>query len=253
MPLTLIDKLLWLFGFLETAALLFVLVDKRRTRSVPWFTAFIAFGVLRTIVLFAVYRIFGRHHEYFLAYWSAAGVDLLLQIAVVYEVARTVFQRRGTWVPEARKRFFLIASLAPLMSLALALTLQPAARSALDAWDARADLFLTTVICVLCGAVTTVSKQLGLSWRTRVTWFMWGLIVWTISTFFTGSLHAYWKTVDQFGRLENAAVVVYQLVTVYWMVVFWIPEPERRKAPDDINRDLEEVRQRVHLGGRPTL
>ncbi|GAA3751787.1 hypothetical protein [Terriglobus aquaticus] len=253
MPLSLVDKLLWMFGFCETTALLFVLVYKRRARSVPWFTAFIAFGVLRTILLFATYQIFGRHHEYFLAYWGAAAVDLALQVAVVYEVARAIFERSGAWVPMARRRFFTIATLAPLVALCLALTMQPAARSALDAWDARADLFLTTVICVLCGAVTTVSRQLGLGWRTRIIRFMWGLIVWTLSAFFTGSLHAYWRTVDQFGKLENAVVVVYQLVTLYWCVVFWLPEPDRRRDPYSLNKDLEEVRQRVHLGGRPTL
>ncbi len=246
MPLSLIDKLLWLLGFLQTAGLLFVLFFKGRARSVPWFTALIAFGVTRTIVLFATYWIFGRHHEYFLVYWGAAGVDLMLQIAVVYEVARTVFERSGSWVSQARRRFYLIAVLAPIIALSLSLTIQPAARTALDVWDARAGLFITTVICVLCGAVMMVSKQLGLGWRTRVTWFMWGLMVWSLSSFVTGSLHSYWRTIDNFGKLENTLVVIYQLVTLYWIGVFWVREPQRVMAPAHVLKDLEQLRKRVH-------
>lgn len=248
MPLSLLDRVLWLLGFLQTAALLFVLFFKGRARSVPWFTALIALGVARTMVLFGTYRFFGRHHEYFLVYWGAAAIDLLLQIAVVYEVARTVFQRSGSWVPQARQRFYLIAVLAPVLALTLSLTMQPAARSALDAWDARAGLFITTMVCVLCGAVTVVSKQLGLGWRTRVTWFMWGLIIWSLSSFVTGSLHAYWRTIDDFGKVENTLVVIYQLVTVYWIGVFWVPEPQRLLAPDHVIRDLEVLEKQVHYG-----
>ena len=253
MPLSLMDKVLWLGGFLQTAALLFVLFFKSRARSVPWFTALIAFGVTRTIVLFATYRIFGRHHEYFLAYWGAAGVDLVLQIAVVYEVARTVFARSGSWMPQARRRFFAVAVFAPVIALSLALTMQPVARSALDAWDARAGLFMTTMICVLCGAVMMVSKQFGLSWRTRVTWFMWGLMVWSLSSFVTDTLHTYWRTIDDFGRVENALVVIYQLVTLYWIGVFWASVPKRAMAPTHVRKDLQDLQERVNYERRSSL
>ena len=252
MPLSLIDKLLWILGFLQTAVLLLVLFSKGRVRSVPWFTALIAFGVTRTAALFLTYRIFGRHHEYFLVYWGAAGVDLLLQVAVVYEVARTVFQRSGSWVPQARQRFFIIAVAAPLSALALAFTMQPAARRPLDAWDARAGLFMTAMICVLCGAVMMVSKQLGLGWRTRVTWFMWGLMIWSLCSFITGSLHSYWRTIDDFGKVENTLVVIYQLVTLYWIGVFWVPEPQRVLAPAHAINDLEQLRERVHYDRKPS-
>ena len=253
MPLSLMDKLLWVLGFLQTAVLLFVLFYKRRARSVPWFTALIALAVLRTMVLFTTFHLLGRGHAYFLIYWGAAGVDLLLQIAVVYEVARTVFLRSGTWVPQAKRNFLLIATASPAIAFVLAATMKPAARDALDAWDARAGLFMTTMICVLCGAVMTVSKQLGLGWRVRVTRFMWGLMVWSLCSFITGTLHAYWGTIDDFGKIENTLVLIFQLVTLYWIGVFWLPEPQKLSAPLHVIHDLEVLQDRINYGRTKSL
>ena len=246
--LTLLDKLVWITSALLNLALLIVLLIRRRTRSVPWFTALIAFGTFRTAVLFATYRFIGRHHGYFLIYWWAAGIDFLLQMAVVLEVARSVFRRSDSWVDGAQRRFLRWCALAAIAALVLAITIKPAAKSSLDIWDARAGLFITTTICVMCRAVMAVSQQLGLGWKSRVTRFMWGLMIWSLASFVTGTLHSYWRTIDDYGKLENTIAVIYELVTAYWIVIFWLPEPAPLIMPIRAADDLKRLAARLEYG-----
>lgn len=241
MDLALSEKLLWAYGFLQNLALLFVLLKRGRARSFPAFTVLIAFGTLRTIVLFIVFRAAGRHHAYALAYWYAAGLDLLLQVAVVYELARSALYRSSEWIPGAKSRFLLFAIAAPAVGILFAATMTPAARNALDSWDARANLFITVTICLLVSAVMTVSRQFGGGWNDLVLRFSAGLAVWSLASFATGTLHAYWRTADSFSLLENVAGIVYLLVTLYWIVVFWCSTSERFTANGE-NADISQRR-----------
>lgn len=226
MKLGTVDKLLWAYGFLQNLALLSVLLWRGRARSFPCFTALIAFGTLRTLVLFTVFTVLGMRRTYTVVYWVAAAIDLLLQSAVVYEVARKTFHRAAAWVPGAKQRFAVLAGCAPITGFAFACLMTPAAKTALDAWDARANLFMTVTICFLVTAVMMVSRQLGVGWNQTVLRFSAGLGVWSISAFVMDALHAYWRTSNQFSVLENVMSCIYLLVTLYWIVLFWNPELE---------------------------
>ena len=52
-----------------------------------------------------------------------------------------------------------------------------------------------------------------------------GFILWNLVAFVTDTLHAYWRTMGQFGALENIRIVVFQAALIYWSVAFWLPEP----------------------------
>ena len=247
MHLSLIDKLVWAVSFLLNLSLLLVLLFRHRARFVPWFTGWTAFGSFRTLALFFTYRMFAKH-IYFLVYWGAAGFDLVLQIAVILEIARSIFGRSHGWVAGARRRFLLYCFLAPVTALILALLMKPSAKTALDAWDARANLFMTVLICVMSRGVITVSKQLGLGWKSRITQMIWGLLVWSVCAFVTDTLHSYWRTIDDFGNLENTIAVIFQLVTVYWIVVFWLPEPAAVAMPENVSVDLKSLAARLNYG-----
>ena len=151
-------------------------------------------------------------------------------------------------MPEARRKFLLLASSAPAAALLLASSMTPAAQSALDRWDARANLFMTSVICLMCTAVMAVSRQLGLGWRARVLQFSWGLVVWSVTSFVTDTLHSYWRTIDEFGKLENTLVVVGQLVSVYWIAIFWLPEQKLAPVPETARRDMARITERLQYG-----
>ncbi len=229
------EELLWAYGFLQNLALLLVLLSRGRARLFPVFTGLIAFGTLRTIVLFLVYKEVGRHHGYALIYWWAAAIDLLLQAAVVYEIAKNTLYRSSEWILGTKARFLRFASAAPVVGLLLSLTMTPAARNGLDAWDARANLFITATMCVMVSAVMTVSRQIGVGWNRLVLRYGAGLVVWSLASFVTGSLHAYWRTINDFSVLENLSNIVYLLVTLYWIVIFWGSDSGRLNSERELS------------------
>jgi hypothetical protein len=65
------------------------------------FTGFVAWEALTTIALFLVSQ-YETKHTYFLSYWITGFADYIVQLAVIYEVARDVLRPTGTWVLDAR-------------------------------------------------------------------------------------------------------------------------------------------------------
>ena len=244
MNLSLMAKILWAAGFALNAALFFVLLYKRRYRVAPWFTCWIGFGLAYTLTLFVGYRL-GSKPLYARLYWIGAFVDLLLQVAVVLEIARSVLRRSGRWVEGARLRLLLMGAVAPLAAFCMAWFMTPAARTRLDAWDARASLFTTILICLLFSGVAAASQQLGLRWRDYAMREGYGLIAWTLAAFFTDTLHAYWRTMGYFSAVEYARIAVFQAVSIYWTIAFWLPESAPAPLSSEAMARLEALRSRL--------
>lgn len=223
MNLSLTATVLWASGFILNAALLFVLLYKRRYRTVPWFTLWIGSQSLYTIALFLAYRL-GSKHVYAVVYWSCDFLDFVLQLAVIFEIAGIVLRRSGRWVSGARLRLSLIATMAPLAATAMAWSMQPAADSRLDAVFARASVFTTVLVFLMFVGVVMASRQLGLGWRSYAMRESYGFIVWVTIGFITDGLHAYWRTLGHFTLLENVHIAVFQLAAIYWIIMFWLPE-----------------------------
>lgn len=243
MQVSFVAALLWAAGFLLHAALLAVLLYRRRRRLVPWFTGWIAFQLLYTAALFFAFRL-GSRAAYRDVYWSCAFVEFGLQIAVVLEIAASVLKRSGRWVAGARARMAAAGSAAAALAFWLAWHITPAAQTRLDAWDARASLFTTLLICLLFTSIMAASQQLGLGWRSHVMREGYGLAVWVLVAFLTDTLHAYWRTAGSFTALEQVRMVVYLGSLVYWIIAFSIPEREQAALPSD-------MLERLHSLGLP--
>ncbi len=235
MKVSFVAALLWAVSFVLNAALLFVLLYRKRYRVVPWFTAWIAFESVYTIACFIAFR-FGSKALYKEVYWSCAFIELLLEIAVVLEIAATVLRRSGRWIEGARVRLLVAGAVAPAVAFLMAWFMTPAAETKLDAWDARASLFTTLLICLLFTSIMAASQQLGLAWRSHVMREGYGMTVWVLAAFVTDTLHAYWRTAGSFSALEHVRMVFYLGSLVYWTVAFWIPE----KAPTVLSSDMLE-------------
>jgi len=80
----------WFFGPSLEATLLIVMVRKRARTTFPRFFAYVAFQLLKSIILFGVYHFFPR--SYFDAYWSVNAVSVLLSVAVLDEIWRCLFR-----------------------------------------------------------------------------------------------------------------------------------------------------------------
>ena len=244
MHLSLMEIVLWAAGLVFEAALIFVLLYKRRYRVVPWFTAWIAWVFLYTIALFLAYR-FGFRHLYGLIYWSAGIVEMLLQVAMVFEIARSVLMRSGRWVEGARLRLVAIGSAALFVAGAMAWFMTAPAATPFQEMAARLSLFATILICLLSGAVMAASSRLGLGFRSYVMREVYGLVFWVLPVFALDTLHAYWRTKELVPALQNFKASLFASALIYWCVAFWLPEPEPELMTFDKKKDLEELAARL--------
>ena len=245
MSFTALDNLLWAAGFLLNAVLLCVLLLRRRYRTLPWFTAWIGFGSLFTILLFVANRL-GLHRAYVVTYWSGALVDLAFQVAVVVEIGRIVLRRSGRWVEGAKGRFVAMALGGATLAAALTFAVKPLADGALSLWTMRGNLFTALLICFLFTAVVAASQQLGLGWRNFVMREGYGLTVWALTGFVVETMHGYFGSQRYFKTLDHIEMAVYLGSLTYWIVAFWLPEaapevipPAQRKQYSALQKELQ--------------
>lgn len=237
MKLSLLEIALWAAGSFLNAALIFVLLYKRRWQVVPWFTAWMCYELAYAAACFIEFRL-GSKEAYRIVYWGGALGDFLLQIAVVVEIAKCVLQRGGRWVEGARSEVLPFVLAGPVLAAVLTGLMSPATITALDAIAARANLFSTVLICCLFVAVVRASQRLGLDWRSHVARESVGLTLWTVASFLTDTLHAYWRTLEHFGDLESFRIAAFQTALLFWCVAFWLPEPKAKPLPEALKKQL---------------
>jgi hypothetical protein len=235
MGLQILDTILWAAGFAFLAALLALLILKKRFRVAPWFTIYIGSTLVSSIVLLIVLR----HSSlafYSITYWTLEVIDLLMQLTVITEIARSVLKRNGHWVEGTYKRFLTMATISFLLSVAIALSTHPAATYAIDVWIVRGNLFTTLLICTLFSALMLVSQQFGLSWRSHIMRIGYGLTAWALSSFIVDMLHSFWGSAHHFAPLERIRNLVYLGSLIYWFVALWRPEREKKLSSDVFSR-----------------
>src|SRR6185437_15523755 len=89
------------------------------------FTALIATSVIRSLVLFGTLRL-GTAHEYFYTYWTLAIVDVVMQLAVVYEMASQVFRPLGGWAKDTQSGLYLLIFISVLVAIGVTILAAPA-------------------------------------------------------------------------------------------------------------------------------
>lgn len=250
MQLSLAARVLWAAGFIELAALLLVLLGRGRWRSYPIFTVWIGFQMARTLVLFSLYRhiIYTSHATYALVYWGTAALDLVLQIAIVFELAGIVLKPTGTWVKDARRMFLLLVGVGTMIAAAAAYGIAPKVPNDLGGWIDKGSLFAAMLNAQLFAAMTFASTRLGLAWRHHVMAIASGWALWAVVGLFVEAAHSYlgpdWHGVS----LDQVRILAYQAVTVYWTINLWLPEPERRTLSAEMQAYLAGIHQQAQLG-----
>lgn len=224
MSLTLLDTLLWAAGSLLNAALLCVLLLRGRFRTLPWFTTWIAFGSLFNLACYLT-RQWGSHGMYAVVYWTGAFVDMLLQIAVILEIARLVLMRRGRWVDGAARRLLIIGALGTGLAASLALADKPVDSTGLVLWSERGNIFAAVIVCSLFTGVVAVSQQLGLGWRSHAIRVGYGLTAWALVAFAVDALHGYFGPHHYAESLNHVQDCVFVASLLYWIATLWREEP----------------------------
>jgi hypothetical protein len=225
---------------------------RERWRVFRFFTAWIAFQVVDNIVFFYLVYNHSTAGLYKTIYWSAEVIDLALQVCVVLEMARIVLKPTGTWVRDALKNFLLLGLAGVLIAAVLSYVAKPHSANSLNAWIERGSLFSAMLSLELFVAMGAASTNLGLVWRNHVMGLAVGWSVWAIVDFFVEGAYSYlgpnWHGID----LDQVRIISLQLVTIYWAIIFWLPEPEERILSPEMRRYLAALHQDVQLNASRT-
>ena len=240
MGLSLLDKAFWLTGLVGQIVLLAILVSRKRSSRFPVFTAWVAFDVAQSIINFAVYR-FGSPAMYFWSYWGGAGIDVLLQLALVFEMAREVFGPTGRWVRGARKTFLIAGLIGAFLAVTLSFAVDPKLPTNLFAWSIRLELFTSLLIAELVSAMFVAAQKVGLQWQSWVIGLGQGLVAWICVSVAVDMAHSYWGWTARYVALEYFRSGAFVFALVYWSMVFWREEPPRRMFPPEMLKYLADM------------
>ncbi len=244
MNLSALDNALWAASLFGHAALLCIMIVRRRARAFPVFTLFIGSEVFRTVVLFLVFR-HSTKHEYFLAYWITGFANYLFQVALIVEIAFIVLRPTGRWILEARKSFLLLAVGGLGVAALLALEIGPKEAKGLDLWDARVTVFTALMTCGLFLAMVVAANRLGLRWRSQVFAVGQGLFLWAFISLLIDVAHVALGWTREFITLDHILMFTYLIVIGYWSVTFWFPEKARAELSPEIRAYLLATRRRL--------
>ena len=160
MRLTGLDFLFWAAGFALNVTLLVILWYRRRAKSFPFFTALITLMVVKTILLYFVLH-YGSRVNYFHTYWSLSIIDTTLQLCVVYEVASLVFRPLAVWAPDLRNSFGWLIGLSLIVALCITWLASPPARTWMQSFATKGNLFAAALLSELFVAMMGVSVSAG--------------------------------------------------------------------------------------------
>jgi len=244
MDLSKLDNLLWAATFVGHVALVLVLIIRGRWKNFPVFTIWMGSDVLRTVMLYWIYR-HGSHSLYARVYWSAAVLDFVLQIALVVEITRIVLRPTGTWVRDARKLFLLLGGTGLCVAALLAWGVSPPGLSAKDVWAVRCSLFASLVTCELVIFMAFSATRLGLGWRNHVMALAQGLGLWLLVAVAVDGIQSYLGAAQSFATLDHLRISVYCVALGYWIVQFWRPEPARSPISAELQKHILALHRRV--------
>jgi hypothetical protein len=242
MRLPLLDNALWAAGPLLNAALFCVIILRRRLRAFPMLASWCMFTIVSMAALFITFRI-GSDHTYAVVYWIVEGLDALLQIGVIAEVAHNVFR------PDAGKgrglQFVPLIALAALISFAIVWWIHPMSATRADVWEIRGDLFTSLIVSVAFALVLLTSQRQGLHWRSHVMSIGYGLMTWAVVTLIIGLLHGYWGRYTHYVGVEHVRMFVYLSILCYWIFALWRDEPEREQLPPEMRDAILHLTDKV--------
>ena len=246
MSLSALDWVLVAATSLGTTAVFAVLVIRRRWKEFPVFTAYMGFDTLQSPLMYLLF-LHGSHAWYTGVYYSAVLIEFVLQLGVIWEIARIVMRPTGSWVQDARKQFILWGVAGIMLAAALPWLVSPPSPNFLGRLEVRGNLFTSLVICELIAVVTRTSKSLGLGWRNHVMALGNGWTAWAVIAILVDGLHSYFGAVRYFEALEQVRMFTYLVALGYWSVQFWLEEPARQPISPELNNYIQALHRRIKI------
>lgn len=235
-----VELLFWAAGLFGHAVLLFILIGRHRVNYFPFFTAFIADNIVKSITLFLV-KHYGTSHAYLITYVFLGFVDLLLQACVGFEIAAHVFRPTGTWVPELRKVAVILLIIGIVVAVGITGMPTPPEKTVWKTALDRANLFSSALLCEVFVGMIGLSVRASLPWKTHVARISQGLGFYSLLGLLTEAGHnviGMVRTIAVSHELTLIRETTYLACLTYWIIMLWRKAPPPRELPKELLNQL---------------
>lgn len=250
MHLSGLDLVFWAAGFLGHVVLLSVLTWKRRVRRFPIFTTLIAANITRTVTLYFILHLGGKHQysHYYYTFWMFALLDTALQFCVVYELAVRTFHPVRAWTHDLKVRFFWLIALSLIIAGGLTWSASPPAQKMMQTIVLKGDLFPEVCMIELFVGMLALSAVTGTPWIGHTAKISQGLGFYSMFNAITDVGHNYFGlggNDHSYFVLSHIRMAVYFLCLCFWIVTLWHDEPPQREMTEEMQLQLSQLRRRI--------
>ena len=186
----------------------------------------------------------GTSKMYLLTYVSSDVLSFLLQLLILFDLARNVLKPTGIWAKEALKPLLIVLAIGAAIALGATLFLEPAGIHGLESIELRADVFTGLLTCETVIAMMLSAKEVGLPWRSHAMAVGQGLMMWALATVLIEGLEAYLGT-QYYKNLYLLRSAVYLVAVGYWTVSLWHEEPARKPVSPALRKYIVALHERV--------
>jgi hypothetical protein len=227
MELTRWDIALWIGGYVGSICLMAVLVAKRRYKTFPWFTVFLANELIQDPLL-ALINHYGSKKQYFYSYWSLDLLDSLILVVVIFELSRAITrainENRGVF--RSRELFWLMAGL--VLIGVMCWMSAPSQERPIITLAFKAATTSSVIMCGLTGYVLLVVFFYGVRFRVHAVAITYGLTAYVLTRMMIYFSVMSSPNADLWEKLARWSKPVYALSLFVWSFMLWLDEPERK-------------------------
>lgn len=240
-----VDKAFAFTGPVLDACLCIVMALRGRWRCYP---ALFVLVLLDVIASFALYwadpagasKLYGR------LYLAFDVSSFLLQIWILYEIAKNVLKPAGVWSRAALKPLIVVGVIGASAALLTTLLLQPSGIHGPAAMELRAEVLTGLLTCELVIAMMLSAKEVGLPWRSHVMAIGQGLMFYQLATVaIEGIAASLGPHSPYYQGLYFARSCTYFTVLLYWTVSLWRSEPARKPISPALQKYVLALHERV--------
>ena len=227
------------------ALLLSVLLARKRLGTFPCLSLFIAVDLLSGLVLFYVDSA-AHSRVYANIYLIFDVLSFLVQLLMLFEIARNVLRISGGWKRAAVRLFIFISAGGALVAYLATFLIEPAGLTTGQSLQLRAEMFTGLMTCETVIAMMWSAKEMGLPWRSHVMAIGQGLMFWVLIAVTAVAAGAYLGPHNPYyTALYYLRGIAYLVTVAYWTVSLWRKEPERLPISPALRKYVVALHERV--------
>jgi len=207
--------------------LLSVLLKKNRRADLPVFFAYNVLAVLITVILILAYGRLSTTH-YLNLFWSTNGLLAIIEFGVMYEIFVRALQPYSGLIDLGKMLFRWAVA---FLFVAATLTAFASQDTTIGKCVAAIMLIERALRLMQCGLLLLFflfERRLGLAWRSHTVCVALGLGVYAALSLSSSYFHT--RFMQWTFALDLFDYATYLGMVAFWLVCFYLPEPERNNV-----------------------